>query len=165
MSFDWEAAAEGNAGMPEGFHQVECVKVMRHSKKGVEYTSKDGDPQLYTVWQTGAEEEGLASFTLSAKAGFTLAKALKCAGADLARMKAAGVTPDNFADEDFASKQLVGRKCWVYAEKDGKYTNLTFMEESEVPSSAMYKTAPQAVAATADDGKGYEALEDESIPF
>lgn len=163
MSYDWESAAEGSTGIPEGHQRVKCVKVMRHKKNGDGYASKDGDPQLYTVWQTKNEEEGLAIFTLSDKAAFTLARALKCCGADLARMKDAGVTPASFADEDFAAKQLVGRECWVYAEKEGKYTNLSFLEENEVPSAAMYGDAKSG----GDNDKvddGPDIPEDE-IPF
>lgn len=174
MSFDWESAAEGNAGIPEGYHRVKCVKVMRANKDGKKYESQKGDPQIYTVWQTRNDEEGLAIFTLSPSAAFTLAGMLKACGANLKRMQDEGVTPASFADQAFAEKQLVNRECWVYAEKKGKYTNLDFVEAETVPDAAMraYNLGGPAPAQTAPHGyagscyqDNHDALEDSDIPF
>jgi len=95
-----------------------------------------------------------------------LVKALKFSGADLKKMTNAGVTPGDFASIDFAQKQLVGRKCWVYAEKNGKYTNIDFVEESDVPSDVLYgQAAPDKAGDSGVDSNGHEVLEESDIPF
>lgn len=167
--YDWESAAEGNASLSDGYHCVKCVKVMRANKDGKPYTSQAGDPQLYTVWQNDSEDESLAIFTLSPKAAFVLAGMLKASGADLKRMQDAGVTPDDFADLMFAEKQLIGRVCWVYAERKGKHVNLDFVEKDTVPDNAMRSynanSEPDAKREYIPADKTHEAVTEDDIPF
>jgi len=158
MTFNWTESAEGGSPkLPEGWHRVKCAKVMRANKDGKEYTSKEGDPQVYTVWENANGESGLAIFTISDKAAWTLAQMLKCAGADLARMEKEGVTPDQFADVAFAEKQILNRECWVYATIKGQYVNLDFKQEAEVPDQVIGKAAAPAGAST--------QVDEDDIPF
>lgn len=166
MSFNWKESAEGSQGMSEGHHRVKCMKAMRSNKEGREYTSQKGDAQIYSVWENAGGEECLVVFTLSDAAAGMLARALECCGADLDRMTAAGIQPSRFADEDFAQKQLVGREGWAFAEKKGKYTNLSFVYESDVPPGVMYNTAGSSGSGNqSEPDSTNEPIEEDEIPF
>jgi len=156
MAFNWQESADSGGGkspkMTEGNHFVKCVKVMRRDKDGHEHISRNGDPQVYSVWKNSIGQECLVVFTLSDAAAGVLATALKCCGADLERMTAAGIDPSRFADEDFASKQLVGRESWASAEKNGEYINLLFLAGTPKESDQQ-------------DPPGVQMDDSEDIPF
>jgi len=103
--------------------------------------------------------------TLSAKAGWVLARLMGCFDppANLARMEADGITPLNFADQDFADKNLLGRELTIELEyvkgRDGKdYPEITPVkpEPSTAPPPATAEDDPPPAAAPAavanDDG-------------
>jgi len=167
MSFDWKQSSEGTQAdlMPEGYHKARVIKVVTAKKDGTVLQSKNGDPQVMAVFANDANEEAAVMFTLSAKAGWILAKFLSCAGADLDRMTKSGITPERFADHDFAEKQLLKRECWAkatHSTTNGKtYCNLDFLHADEVPASALKKTEQSAPAKT----QGHEAVTEEEIPF
>lgn len=163
MSFDWEAAASGEGGgsdspkMEPGYHKAKCVKVMRETKKSGELKSKAGDPQLLTIWQNAQGEEATCTLTLTEKAGFVLAKLLSYAGADLARMKEAGVTPASFEKQEFAEKNLLNRECWINAFMNGQYLNIGFVKEDDVP--------PQFLKGGGASDPNKQDVDDDEIPF
>lgn len=163
MGFNWKAAASGEQAekMEAGWHRVTCVKVMRSNKDGEEYvSSKNNAPQVYTVWRNAEGQEALVVFTLSESAGWVLAQCLEACGADLERMEKEGVGVGDFENVDFAKKQLLDRQGWALCEVKGKYPNLSFAPESDVPVDKL-KATPASALDRSDAGE----LTDEDIPF
>ncbi len=133
MSYDWTGNAEKKGGgsapkIPPGAGiDLKIVKVVFGSKAGGKFESKNGDPQIMVIFADNVDREAPEMVTLSDKAAWKLAQILSAAGANLERMKAAGITPDKFADEQFATANLVGRKLKGDVEWDdtGKYATIT----------------------------------------
>jgi len=132
QGYDWVQAAQGKSGgdaprIPPGEHQVKVTKVVFANGDGVQFQSKAGDPQILIVLQDAQGREATDFLTLSDKAGWKLARLLGAAGANLARMNQAGVTPQRFADEAFATKNLVGRQLLVQVayEEGSNYATVT----------------------------------------
>lgn len=161
-AFSWSKAADGDVTkLPAGYHRCVCTKVSRANKDGKEYQSKDGDPQILTIWENADGESAVAMFTLTNKAAWTLAQMLKYAGADIEKMEANGITPKHFEDIAFAEKQILKRECWVYAEPKGKYVNIDFVAEDSVPAEAI-KQATQPIGSPLE---GTDDIDDDDIPF
>ncbi|MBM4020295.1 MAG: hypothetical protein FJ288_18570 [Planctomycetes bacterium] len=115
MAYDWEKAATQEGGdyaerIPAGVHDVEIRRVLFGSKKGGPFKSRDGDPQIMLIFADPQGREAPQMVTLSEKAGWVLARLLSAAGADMQRMKADGVLPRDFANQEFARANLVGRR-------------------------------------------------------
>lgn len=161
MSYDWTAQEDERASIQPGYHKVICTKVMTHNKEGEAYRSKDGDPQLYSVWQDETDAESLAIFTLSAKAAWTLRKCLQRVGANVERMARDNITPGDFADQSFAEKVLVGKSGWALAKEKKGYINLDFVTEDDVPP-AVLKAANVAAGQAASSS---QEIDDSDIPF
>ena len=135
MAFDWEKASTQEGGdyaerIPSGVHDVEIKRLLFGSKKGGAFKSRDGDPQIMLIFADGDGREASQMVTLSDKAGWVLARLLSAAGADMKRMKADGVLPCDFANQEFARANLVGRRLRVdlkyKAGNDGKeYADVT----------------------------------------
>jgi hypothetical protein len=135
MAFDWEKASTQAASdyaerIPAGTHDVEIRRVLFGSKKGGAFKSRDGDQQIMLIFADGEGREASQMVTLSDKAGWVLARLLSAAGADMKRMKADGVLPRDFANQEFARANLVGRRLRVdlkyKAGNDGKeYADVT----------------------------------------
>jgi len=135
MAFDWEKASTQAASdyaerIPAGVHDVEIRRVLFGSKKGGAFKSRDGDQQIMLIFADGEGREAAQMVTLSDKAGWVLARLLSAAGADMKRMKADGVLPRDFANQEFARANLVGRRLRVdlkyKAGNDGKeYADVT----------------------------------------
>ena len=154
MSFSWtqSTSSADKAQLTEGYHKVKAVKVMRYKKDGTEIVSRQGVPQVYVVLGNSHGEESLVSFTLNDKAGWKLAQFLKASGANLEKMDADGVKPEAFADESFAIKQLADRECWVYVSPNGKYVNVDYIDESDVPPMVLKEGGDaKPVAADSED--------------
>lgn len=124
-TFDWTRSAEEASGpkMPAGLHRVRVVRVQHINRDGVPLTSNSGDPQMRVVYQDAEAREVSDILTLSEKAGWTLARLMAAAGANLAAMTARGITPAHFADPDFAIKQLIGRELQVQVTYEVSKTN------------------------------------------
>jgi hypothetical protein len=135
MAFDWEKASTQAASdyadrIPAGVHDVVIKRLLFGSKKGGAFRSRDGDPQIMLIFADGEGREASQMVTLSEKAGWVLARLLSAAGADMKRMKADGVLPRDFANQEFARANLVGRRLRVdlkyKAGNDGKeYADVT----------------------------------------
>ncbi len=118
MPYDWEKAATQEGGsetdrMPVGVHDVEIRRVLFGSKKGGAFASRSGDPQIMLILADREGREAAQMVTLSEKAGWVLARLLSAAGADMKRMKTDGVLPKDFANQEFARANLVGRRLRV----------------------------------------------------
>ncbi len=137
MAYDWQAEAdrEGPAKaeqMPAGTHDVELVRVV-FGGKGRRFQSNKGDPQIMCIFADAENREAAQMYTCSEKAGWMLAKLLSAAGANVQRMTASGVKPEDFADQDFAEKNLVGRKLRVQVSWDSKgYASVTPVRKEAV---------------------------------
>jgi hypothetical protein len=133
MGYDWNKAADENAQserVPAGRHRLKVGKIIFGKKDGTKFSSQAGDPQILLVFSDNQDRETSQMFTLSDAAGWTMARLLKAAGANVERMTKDGVTPQRFADETFANAQLLGRDFEadvVYEKgKDGKdYARVT----------------------------------------
>lgn len=160
-TFDWTRSAEESFGpkLPAGLHRVRIVRVQHTNREGVPLISKNNDPQMRVVYQDQEAREVSEIFTLSEKAGWTLARLMSAAGANLAAMTARGVTPAHFADPTFANKQLIGRELQVQvtyeiSKSDGKeYSVVTPIRPQggtgQAAAAAPAPTAaPQAAPAT-----------------
>lgn len=133
MSYDWEDAAKSKGGgsnapkIPPGAGiDLKIIRVV-FGKKGERFETKNGDPQIMLIFADSVEREAAVMVTLSEKAGFKLAQILSAAGANVKRMTEAGVTPDKFADEQFANANLVGRKLKgdISYDDTGKWADIT----------------------------------------
>jgi hypothetical protein len=163
MAYDWEKAstqaASGNYAerIPAGVHDVAIKRLLSGSKKGGAFRSRDGDPQIMLIFADGEGREASQMVTLSEKAGWVLARLLSAAGADMARMKADGVLPHDFANQEFARANLVGRRLRVdlryKAGNDGKeYADVT-------------PVRTRLAAATAQPPAPEDDLDPNAVPF
>ena len=160
----WTEKAEGGQSaekMPAGYHHVTAVKIVYGKRDGPDFTSKYGDPQIMVVFVNSADQEAACMFTLSDRAAWVMAKFMKAAGADLAKMDKAGVTIKNFEDAPFTNRQIKGRECWIevkWESRDGgkEYAKVDFLMESEVPIHMLQNTGTGDVGAPIDEA---------SIPF
>ena len=147
--YDWVQAAQGPnqaQKLPPGEHQVTVTRVVFADKEGNRFVTAAGDPQIMVIVADGQGREAADMLTLSAKAAWTLARLLSAAGANLARMNQAGITPDRFADEGFGTKNLVGRKFLArieYEERHGRqYASITPL--AQAPAQAQAPAAPKS---------------------
>lgn len=115
--YDWGKASDGNGKgdaeqIPAGEHKLKIIKVVFGKKTdGVlePFLSKSDDPQIMLIFADDQAREASQMVTLSEKAAWVLAGICKAAGMDVQKMTDRGITPDRFADETFATAQLVGR--------------------------------------------------------
>jgi hypothetical protein len=162
MAFDWEKASTQQGGdyaerIPSGVHDVEIKRLLFGSKKGGAFRSRDGDPQIMLIFADREGREASQMVTLSDKAGWVLARLLSAAGADMKRMKADGVLPRDFANQEFARANLVGRRLSADIQYkrggDGK-------EYADVTPVRTRPAASTAQAPATEDG-----LDPDSIPY
>jgi len=162
MAFDWEKAstqAESDYAerIPAGVHDVVIKRLLFGSKKGGAFKSRDGDPQIMVIFADGGGREASQMVTLSDKAGWVLARLLSAAGADMKRMKADGVLPRDFANQEFARANLVGRRLRV----DLKYK--TGNDGKEYADVTPVRTRP--AAAPAQPSAPEDELDPNAVPF
>lgn len=137
MAYDWGAEADRDGKekaeqLPAGTHDVELVRVV-FGGRGGSFKSSKGDHQIMCVFADVENREAAQMYTLSEKAGWALAKLLSAAGANVQRMTASGVKPQDFANADFAEKNLVGRKLRVQVDWDSKgYASITPVRKEAV---------------------------------
>ena len=162
MAFDWEKASTQEGGdyaerIPSGVHDVQIKRLLFGSKKGGAFKSRDGDPQIMLIFADREGREAAQMVTLSDKAGWVLARLLSGAGADMARMKADGVLPRDFANQEFARANLVGRCLRV----DLKYTACN--DGKEYADVTPIRTRP--AAAPAEPPAPENELDPNAVPF
>ena len=129
MSYEWKKNADSKGPayaekMPNGINDVEITRLVFGKSDGTAFASKGGDPQIMVIFADNAGRECGSMYTLSHKAGWTLAKLLSALGSDLGRMEQDGVEPAHFADPAFATANLVGRRLkidskWIPPGNDG----------------------------------------------
>jgi len=129
--------------VPAGQADLHVSKIIFGTKNGGFFTTKDNDRQILVVFKDNQERECAQMYTLSDNAGWALAKLLEACGLNLTKMDEAGVKPDRFTDERFATANLVGRKIRAdvsYETVNGKeYARVVPMKRA---GSAATATAP-----------------------
>lgn len=142
--YDWEGAAnsEGPVNAPKvpaGQHELTITKIV-FGKGPAPFQTSKGDPYILVVFSDPQGRECSANYTLSDAAGWVLAKMLSASGANMQRMKAAGITPQNFAAEEFCTKQLMGRKILAQVDWDAKgYSAVTPIKKEAAAALAPEK--------------------------
>ena len=166
MAYDWKNQAEREAPpeaekVPAGVHELEIKRLVFGSKNGT-FVSKGGDPQIMVIFADDQGREASQMYTLSAKAGWALARLLEACGVDMQRMEADDVEPSDFADEAFARANLMGRRLraevsWSRSPRDNKdYATLT----PHRPDPTRPPAAPEPEAGTSEP-----LANGEEIPF
>lgn len=157
MVYNWNESATNSPvadRMPSGKHvDVRIVRIVFGTKDGRPFLSNNGDPQIMIVFANRLDQEAAQMYTLSEKAGWTLAKLLSSCKppADLDKMSQHNIEPKHFANPDFANKQLIGRIVDI----DVSYRTQNGNEYANVNP---VKPAP----ATTGDG---EVIPPQDIPF
>ncbi len=96
---------------------VEIIRVYYVDRKGQPYLSRSNDPKIMIVLADDTGREAAEMITLSDKAAWKIKSLLKAAGADLHKMKADGVEPYHFADQEFGNANLIGRRLKIKVDK------------------------------------------------
>ena len=123
MTFNWTEASNTEGGgeyaerLPAGMHKVQITGVV-HGGKGGPFESAKGEPQILIIFSDTEAREAAQMCTLSEKAGWVLARLLKSCDppADLVKMSESGISPQSFADPEFAETNLVGRNLCIRVE-------------------------------------------------
>lgn len=183
QTYDWHGEEEGKGQSPKvsaGRHLLKIVEVKTEGKNGP-FQSRGGDPQILVIFANSDGDEAAQMITLSKKACWVLKRLIKhCRPPfDTERMTADGVTPDDFADQDFASKQLVGRKVeadvtWDEGTDGKDYPNIVPVAEESVDEHARPSRRGAAGAKPSSQPSGArrpsrapanEDVGEEEIPF
>jgi len=157
MSFDWNEKETGDGGgdfaerLPNGMHQVHIVKVVHGGKNGT-FESGKGDPQILIIFADAEAREATQFVTLSDKAGWVLRRLLQECDppANVTKMTEAGITPESFADPEFAETNLVGRKLaitveWKKSQNGKDYSDIVPVNTGDLDaavSAAKQETVP-----------------------
>lgn len=179
-TFDW-TSEDRAARMGDGYHFATIVKVKRAKASGDEFKTKDGHGQLLVVFGNDSGEEHGEWYDLGGANTWKIKRLCQRMGLDVAKMKAANITPAHFEDEKWAGVQLKGRTGWIEVTTNGKFVNADPIAESEVPidivkrhsnptahqptvdpmfANAQRRTVSEPVASL-----GHTALDSDSIPF
>ena len=147
MAYDWENNADKEGGsqaerLPDGIHDVKITRVVFGKKDGPAFASRSGDPQIMIIYTDAEGREAGSMVTLSPKAGWVLAKILRAAGANLSKMTSNGVKPADFAAEEFATVNLVGRELRVNVEWTMVPNGKDYVDVMPVTTGANQQAAP-----------------------
>jgi len=113
MAFDWTAPDNDAPRLTENAeHDVQITRII-FTKKGQPLVTSNGDPKIMLIMADDNGCECVVSLTLTEKAGWLLKSILGAGGADMEAMKRDGVEPSWFADEVFATKNLVGKRLRI----------------------------------------------------
>jgi len=166
MAFDWDENANAEGGgqsekVPAGVHLLE-VSDLIYGNQQKDFQSRDGSPQVLVIFQDEHSRECSQMLTLNEKAGWVLAKMCSRCGMDTQKMTESGIEPHHFADSEFGSKQLVGRKTYAKVEwqepdhKGVQYSELTFLHPEE---------AGDGGSGGESQGEQKKNVADQDIPF
>jgi hypothetical protein len=116
MAYDWSENGDKSqpTRLPVGEDlDVQITKVIFANKNGTPFRTQSGAPKIMVIFADDLGRECAVMIALTVKAAWRLASILSCGGADLPRMKSDGVEPHHFADEAFATVNLVGRRLRI----------------------------------------------------
>lgn len=116
MGYDWVKNSE-NARAPKlerREHDVQISRIVFENHNGP-FRSESGDPQIMLIFADHRGHEAAQMYTLSEKAVFKLAILMSCCDPpiNMQRLRDEDAKPEWFANKDFATNQLVGRKVKI----------------------------------------------------
>lgn len=163
MSYDWTNNANGPTDadkIPAGQNIPVLIDRVIYGKKSGKFQSRKGDPQIMVIFTDGENNEAGQMYTLSDKAGWTLARLLHRFGVNLDELKAEGIEPKHFAQQAIADRKLIGLRgkinlTWVDGENGSKYAEIEPVEGAALPPAK-----PKPVAAKVGDD-----INEDDIPF
>lgn len=170
MAFDWTKNDETDAPrLPVGEEvDVQITRLVFTKKDGTPFRSQAGDPKIMAVFADDAGREAAFMFTLSDRAAWQLRSVLSCAGADLARMKADNIEPSHFANERFATANLVGRRLRIrvkgYVREDGNLAD-GITPIRTVPRPLRADPVGQALGKAVANATAEGPIPEDEIPF
>lgn len=165
MAFDWTEEDSADAlRIPVAQDvQVQITKIVFGNKSGPFRTSASSGcaPRLMLIMADADGREVASMVTLSEKAGWTLRSILSAAGADMQKMKDDGVRPEDFAQEQFANANLIGRRLSIrvkeYIGDDGNLGEIVALRAR--PGAQL---APSPAAPAVQESP---PIDDSDIPF
>lgn len=167
MTTNWTEEAKGGSKdtdgggkknkLPNGFHRVTCTKVIREKKDGSPMVSKAG-PFLLAIFEN-SNGEAAASYWLTEKTAWKLARLMDRMGLDLDRMTKDGIHISRFEEPPFATMQLTKRSIWIEVQNaDAKYPDVEDVSEDDVPPARLKEEMSTAKAGPTEEDK-------DDIPF
>jgi len=125
MAYAWSEQATNEAPpraerIPAGSGIRTRISKVVYGKGEQAFVSRGGDPQIMLIFQDEEGREAAGMYTLSIKAGWTIARLLSCFDppANLKRMEEDGVEPKDFAYPDFGDANLLDRVVVIDLEYD-----------------------------------------------
>ncbi len=183
MAFNWEEEAEKGGfadRIPNGDHEVRIEDVFYENKDGV-LRSSNGDPQIRIIVRDQQARECMMTITLSEKAGWVLAKLLKCSQpkVDLKALRSNGIEPSEFANPMIGDKYLLGLQFMARVsseprlDKDGKDTGKENVRVDPIVDDlyrrSSFLRAPEerrmSKPKQRDDRQRHTAVAEDDIPF
>lgn len=158
--------------IPDGYEgMLKIIKAIRGKKDGSTFESKNNDPQLGIVVVDEMDREAFVMLTLSDRAAWKLAQILEACGCNLDRMDSDGVTPQSFADERFAQRQLLDRvfkaRVTYKDERFAEVTPLRKPKETSEPTPPKQEKPPARTQPAKQNGDvtAPADLKDDDLPF
>lgn len=165
MTYSWTEAAK-TQGVPDKIPAgvgipVKITKVVFSKKGGTPFKSRAGDPQIGVVFQDIDGNQAMQMLTLSAKAGWVLARLLSRFGFNVKTLEDDGIELAHFAQPAIAEPRLVGLRGTVNItyDQDG-YAQIEPCEQAQ-PGTAAASKPP----ASAPSAKPAVEMTDADIPF
>lgn len=140
MSKSWKDAAKSERkSLPFGFEFVAVNSCMRFKKSGEEFKTAKG-AFLLVVYGNEDGAESTVSYFLTDKAQWKLARDLSRLGVDMDELDGRGVGIADFADQDFAANEMMGRTSWAkISATDSKYPDVELVTPDSVPPAVRAK--------------------------
>lgn len=169
MSYKWQDNADGGSDQPTKIPAGSGIRVridrIIYNKKGAgPFKSRNGDPQIMVVFVDDQDREAGQMFTLSDKAGWTLARLLSRFGVDVAALEADGIEPRHFESKAVADRYLLGLVgrvdvAWIKGNDGKDYAEVTPCKvEGDTPPKVQPKRQPPPQSNGSD-------LTEDDIPF
>jgi len=110
MAYDWAGESNKTGRAPAttpGEHLLKIVRVIHSKQNGQAFMTRSNEPQMMVVYGDEACGECSEMMTLTAKAGWTLARMLSACGVNMERLQVDGLEPRDFVDPEFATTFLM----------------------------------------------------------
>ncbi|MBE3109205.1 MAG: hypothetical protein IMZ46_01630 [Acidobacteria bacterium] len=169
MKYPWRQKATEESSqsekLPAGVYDVTIERVVHGKKDGTPFKSKHDDPQIMVIFADDQDREAAMMVTLSAKAGWVLAKILGAANCDLAHFEDTNIGVLDFADPEFAKTNLVGLTLRIKVSfgRDAEYPDILPLKR-EGAGLMPTEPEPRKAAPSAKPLPAYDP-NDDSIPF
>lgn len=171
MTYNWTKAAEntGPPSMSEGWYLAKVAKLIYEKRDGTRLSTEKGGEYFMLVAENEHGEQGTLSLWPTEKAAWKIAQTLSTLGVGMDELERAGIKPEDFGDPQTASDWFIGREGWVSVTQKGKYANLDFHHEEDVPTSVLQarkeRQSGNTPAPRQTTKADYQSLGDDEIPF